>query len=271
MHYTVAIKNRFRYVIIGALLCVFLQAALVAGPVAKAVDTSVYAIICGSGSTITMTQPVSDSTTSQSVVPLAGTVDQANQIEVYVDDVFDSVIPLTVGQTNFNSQVTVSPGTHTIKLVAIDACQSATNGEASAVITYTPPPVDSGPGDQVDTVIPGENGVIIGENPVGQKEELPLLSFVPAEVTKAFSDIGSWLNIVTTYQGPADDKLTILRATTIVTGSWLLAFGIATTVIQWIGNSIPAFAKIPKTKRTRIISWVIRIIGLLLLIAGLFL
>lgn len=271
MRFTVAGRSSFFLGVLGALLsATVLTLSIAAG--ARAQQTVVAATVCEPASSISLTQPVSDSTVTQSPVPLAGTVNQATQIEIYVDDIFDSVIPLGVAQTSFTGSVQLAQGTHTIKVVAVNVCPGP-NGSDSSVITYTPPPSTGGGGDQTDTSAGGSGSVESETGPPVTSGEEPLLSlpFVPREAEKVFEDIGKWLNIVATYEAPASSRLTLLRATTIAVGSWLLAFGIATTVVQWLGSVLPMFSDMPSTRRSKIIARIIRGIGLLMVVAGLFL
>lgn len=266
MRFTVARNSsrRYYYAFI-AFACIALYLVWSSAAV-SAQQTTVAATVCESASSITLTQPASDSTAMDASIPIAGTVKQANQIEIYVDDAFDSVMPLTVGQTSFNGSVQISQGTHTIKVVAINICPGP-NGSDSSVITFELPPNTSGGGTGTDTTT-GEQPEI----PVSSEDDvLPVLPFVPREATQVFEGVGQWLNIAATYEAPATPRLTLIRATTIAVGSWLLAFGIATTVVQWLGSAIPLFANVPSTKRSRIISWMIRGIGLLMVLGGLFL
>ena len=267
MRFTVARNNnRHYYYAFIAFVCATFYLAW-SPAVVNAQQTTVAATVCEASSSITLIQPVSDSTVADPSISIAGTVKQANQIEIYVDDVFDSVMPLTVGQTTFNGSVQISQGTHTIKVVAINICPGP-NGSDSGVITFEPPPnTGGGSGTGTDTTT-GKKPQI----PVSSEEDvLPVLPFVPREAIQVFEGVGQWLNIAATYEAPAAPRLTLIRATTIAVGSWLLAFGIATTVVQWLGSAIPLFANMPSTKRSRIISWMIRGIGLLMVLGGIFL
>lgn len=268
MRFTVAERGNFLF---GALLgATVLTLSIASG--AHAQQTTVAATVCEPSSAISLTQPVSDSTVTQPAVPLAGTVSQAAQIEVYIDEIFDSVIPLGVAQTSYTGSIQIAQGTHTIKVVAVNICPGP-NGSASSVVTYTPPPSTGGDGGGTDTSAGGDKPAGDDTGPPVTSGEEPLLSlpFVPREAEKVFEDMGKWLNIVATYEAPASSRLTLLRATTIAIGSWLLAFGIATTVVQWLGSVLPMFSDMPATRRSKIIARIIRGIGFLMVIAGLFL
>lgn len=131
-----------------------------------AASTSVNAAICGAGAgaTLTITSPPSDSVVSGPIVQVSGDVSNATQIDVSIDQQYNSTLPLSAGQTSYHTSVQLSPGTHTISLVANDVCQMQ-DGTASVVVTYqaqTTPSTGQGTPTQV-----GENsgggGVKLGE------------------------------------------------------------------------------------------------------------
>lgn len=265
MRSTVVVKSSLISAYTGILVAAICLVWVAAAP-AYAQQTTVAATVCQPTSAVTIAQPVSDSTVTETAVELSGSVIQANQIEVYIDDAFDHTIPLGIGQTSFSGVVQVTQGTHTIKLIAINICPGS-NGEASSVVTYTPPPSTGGEG-----VTPEPTPEEEAQEPVSsEKDILPSLPLVPKEVERGFEAVGNWLNIVATYESPTASSLTLARATTIAVGGWLLAFGIATSVVQWLGSALPMFSDMPNTRRTRIISWGIRGVGLLMILGGLFL
>lgn len=267
MRSTVVAKSSFFFLAVGLLVGATIV-GVIAAPSTFAQQTTVAATVCLPTSSVTITQPVSDSTVTEATVPLAGTVGQANQIEVYIDEIFDHTIPIAFGQTSFSDAIQLSQGTHTIKLVAINICPGA-NGTASSVVTYEPLPNTGGDGGGGNTKTDTSGGPA---EPVSSSDDaLPSLPFVPKEVEQTFENVGRWLNIVATYEAPASSSLTLVRATTIAIGSWLLAFGIATTVVQWLGSVLPVFSDMPSTRRTRIIAWAIRALGFFMVLGGLFL
>lgn len=236
--------------------------------------TGVSAVICNSGATITLAQPVSDSIVTDPNITISGQSTQASQVEIYVNDQLDGITSIPLGQSTFSATTTLSNGTSTIKVVAIDVCQMQ-NGEASSVVTFNPPPNSSGSnGGNAQTNLPGQGVVIGGDYEVSTKasdKDIPFLELVPPIVARSFETVGNWLNITTAFEGSDAPQLTALRATTIAIGSWLLAFGVATSIIQWAASSVSFFNKIPKARRTIVISRGVRIFGLIILLAGIFL
>lgn len=274
MRSTVTRKNKDVVLVIGLLLGVFASSLWHANPT-SAQSNVIAATICTTGSTITITQPVSDSTVTEPSIPLQGTVSQANQIEVYVNDVLDSVIPLSIGQISYSSTVQVSPGTHTIKVVAINSCPGA-DGSASSVVTYQPPP-DSTPSTGSDTptgVGDGTDGsgVVIGPDDQVQTDDsqAPLL---PKEFTAPLESAMHWLNINT---GDTKESATmpLWRAAAVGAGLYLVIVGVAASAVQFAAG-IPAVAAVVPgptlPARVRFLTWAFRGVGAIALLVGLFL
>lgn len=240
-------------------------------------STTIGATICAATSTITLSAPVSDSVVTSPTVPLSGAVTQASQIEVYVDDIYDSVIPLSIGQTSFNGSVQLTAGTHTIKVVAINTCPGS-NGFDSAVVTYQPPSSGGGSssGSSGSTSSSGGStptqvgGVQIGGEPLSEGTA-PSQAESPAPL-KALEPILEWLNIKTS-DSIGTHQMSLWQAAVIAVGLYLLVVGMA-------GAAVKAIAAVPLVKamlptqdvkvRIRWLSWGFRLLGVLLLLAVLF-
>lgn len=242
-------------------------------PPARAQNSMIGATVCQGSSTVSLAQPVSDSTVAQATVPLAGAVAQANQIEVYVDDVFDSVIPLTMGQVSFAGSVQLSPGTHTIKVVAISICPGA-SGSASSVVTYELPP-DTTPstGEETSTNVEnsGEHMTVTagGELPSGGTGGAPF----PEQLTIPFQRFLGWLNI-NVSDSAEGQGLSVWRAVVIGGGLYLMVVGVATTAVQAVASMPAVSALLPNvttTGRVRWLSWGFRGVGLAIVLGSLFL
>ena len=273
MVYIVGLKNSIRSAGLLLFLAVILYSLAPVATVAAQSGTSVNAVLCNPGSTVTLSQPVSDSTVVDPTVQIAGQATQASQVEVYVNDQFDGVISLPAGQSTFNGTVTLTNGTSTIKVVAIDFCQ-LNNGEATSVVTFTPPPDSTGSnGNDTQTSLPGQGVVIGGDYDVSTEPVAmtPFSGLIPPGMVHFFDSIADWLNITRIDNGSEAPKLTFIRAVVIATGSWLLAFGLATTIVQWISTSVAALQGVPKRRRLFVISMGARLVGFGILVAGIFL
>lgn len=139
-------------------LAVSLLLTPVADVSAQQTGSQVEVMVCpqpGSSSFV-ITTPESDSTVSESKVVIEGDVEYISQLDFFVDDTYDHTIALGYAATAFRSSVTLSPGTHTIRVEATDMCAQTTHVD-SAVVTYlpkTPPSI----GSNVPTDIPAFNG-----------------------------------------------------------------------------------------------------------------
>ncbi len=273
MHSIAAAKSSYSLATLGVAGSLLLLIAFAPHVGALDTGTPVGATVCQGGSAVTLTQPVSDSTVTEATVPLAGSVTQANQIEVYIDDVFDSVIPLTLGQSTFTGSAQIVQGTHTIKVVAIDIC-SGVNGTFSSIVTYEPPPdtVPSTGGETPTDVGGGDNDTVLT---AGQELKDEGVGGQPLQVQLSipFQQFLGWLNINTadTTEG---QSLSIWRAVVIGSGLYLMVVGVATTAVQLIA-SVPAISALlpapTNAGRVKYLSWGFRGLGLLLLLGGLFL
>jgi hypothetical protein len=274
-------KNNNQFLLIAWILfsCLLLNSivTLTASALTSNAGTTIGATLCTTASTVSLTAPVSDSVVANPTVPLSGTVTQASQIEVYIDDIFDSVIPLSMGQTSFSGSVQLASGTHTIKVVAINTCPGS-NGSDSAVVTYQPPPNEesSGSGSSGTTSSSGAQtptqvgGVQIGGESLSESTT-PSKAESPSPL-KAFEPILEWLNIKTT-DTMGTHQLSLWQAAVIAVGLYLLIVGMAVAILKRIAT-IPLIAAMLPTQdsktRIRWLSWGFRLLGLLLLLAVLF-
>jgi hypothetical protein len=252
---------------------VWLVAAMALPVAAQSAGTTVGLTVCVASSTITISSPTNDSVVNTSPVDISGTVTQANQVEVYVDDVLDHIIPLSMGQTSYSGSVGLAQGTHTVKVVAINACSGA-DGSASSVVTYTPPsPPSSGgsTGKTTPTTVAGESPVDTSQTV--QETPPTTIDALPALITTPFTSVLQWLNITTT-DAASGHGLTLWRAAVITGGLYLLVVGMAAVIVQMTA-SLPFVATIIPTAspptRAKWVSVTFRILGLLMILGALLL
>ena len=241
------------------------------GQVASAQQTTVGATICAASSTITLAAPQGDSITNEAEVPLGGTVSQSNQIEVYVDEVLDHVIPLSIGQVTYSGAVQLTQGTHAITVKALTICPGP-DATATAVVTYAPPPgAGSSSGEDVPTKVDEQQGgVIIGGEGVAPSSSTPLF---PKIAGIGVEEVLQWLTIETKHKNE-DESLSYWRAGIVTAGLYLVVIGIATQVVQWVATLpvvIAATPFAPANKRTKWFGWGFRGLGVLLLLGAVFL
>lgn len=110
------------------------------------------------GATLTIDSPASDSLVNEPTLTITGAVNQSNQLEIFVDEAFNGVVPLDSSVSKYNTSIQLPTGTHKITVTAIDACQVA-NASQSVVITYQSAHTAS-TGSEVPTDIAGGNATI---------------------------------------------------------------------------------------------------------------
>lgn len=260
----------------GAILAIVVIS--LTAPVARAQTTVGVTVCSGNLPTITINQPVGDSVVTAPMVALQGNVSQASQIEVQVDDVFDSVIQLSVGQTSYNSTVQLPIGTHTIKLTAINVCPGG-NGNASVVVTYEQPPGTPSTGGTTDTEVgSGEaNGVQSVSSADGTVADDSVTGIgLPERILMPLRDVAEWLNIDLGTTDTTDEGLATMsfgQAISFTAGVYLVIIGLAPSIAQAIA-SFPviasAFATTPLPSRMRFLSDGARIFGFVLVVGALF-
>lgn len=176
--------KRYGLLLIGGLVTAWLCTAI-NGQIVAAQD--IQALICRSAAAIVISHPASDTVSAESGIVLSGMVQQANQLEVYVDGTLDTVVPLNAASTTYTASVQLQEGTHTIKIVAIDACQIA-NAESSIVVTYQPAVSQPSVGATTQTKVDDGSGVRIGPASVAQKSAPSVLPPFISRPLQVFSD-----------------------------------------------------------------------------------
>lgn len=257
----------------SASLCVAV-AAIIFSPLvqAQSAQTMVGATVCTPASSVTLTTPPNDSVVTVPTVAVAGTALQANQVDIYIDDGIDHVVPLAMGQTAFSTTVQLTAGTHTIKVVAIDICGGA-DGQAAHVVTYTPPPVIPSDGGDTQTNLPGQAKATDEAPDTSDRPQANdgfLLPFLGVIEFEKFLD---WLNI-NTADSTEGERLSLWRAIVMGAGVYLVVIGMAFTVIKLMA-SLPILASMlpgaTQNKLRRWVAWAFRILGVLLILGALFL
>lgn len=243
-------------------------------------QTGVYATICVPASSISIDQPANDSTVTSSPVTIEGSVNQANQIEIYVDDEFDSILPLTIGQSTYSGTLQLPTGTHTVRVVAINSCDGV-SGEATSVVTYVVPPTQPSTGETTPTgVTPTDDTTItIGTPPapgLTTGEQQPSLAGLglPPLISRPLEQLFGWLNINPIDANGDAQTLSFGRAAVIFTSMYLLVIGLAPAAIRVIATLpfvISATASATTARRRHIIGVGVRTVSLIVLIGALLL
>lgn len=176
--------KRYRLLLIGGLVTAWLLTAA-NGQIAAAQD--IQALVCRLPAAVSISRPSGDTVSAESAIILSGPVRQANQLEVYIDDMLDTVVPLSAASTTYTATAHLQEGTHTIKIMAIDACQIG-NAEASVVLTYQPTVSRPSVGAATQTNVDDGSGVRIGPSPGAQKTAPSVLPPFISRPLQVFSD-----------------------------------------------------------------------------------
>ncbi len=154
----VNVENRFLLSL--PVLAVFIWAVVgtTVGAIASGSGSVISAQVCdNAGSTITIAKPKNDSIVNQSSVRMQGNVTHATQITVMIDGQYNQTIPLGTNQSTYSFDVSLTAGTHTIKVEANDVC-AASNGTAQVVITFESK-ANGSAGNEIPT---SAGGVVVG-------------------------------------------------------------------------------------------------------------
>ncbi len=273
MQYSAAVAKTIR--VFGPIILLLIWATMPFSSL-RAADTEVIVNVCGgsvTGSSITINSPQNDSVVSSQQVVVSGNVSNATQIEITIDGNYDSTLPLDPQANTYETTVNLSPGTHTIELVANDVCGQL-NDSASVVVTYEPT-IQPGTGAPGATIIsPGNGGVSVGSGPAfSSNGDNSFLSNVPivSDIVAAGADIARALDFDTSGQrgGPLE---ALLRISFVTVGLLLavfgsLAIGWLLSVLRWLRLRF-LIPFIQKTVLSRS-SFMIRLIGVAMFLIAL--
>lgn len=159
--------------------------------VPQAYAAQIQTIICRTPSTVSIDAPANDTVVTNGAMQLSGSVRQANQVEVYIDGVLDSIVPLSVTDTTYVAHIQLQEGTHTIKVTSIDTCQLG-NADASVVVSYQPAVPAPSVGATVPTTVGGDTGVRVG---VASEAATVPASILPPQITQPLRQLGDELNL----------------------------------------------------------------------------
>lgn len=220
-----------------------------------AAQSNVQVVICRDTqpATLSVASPKSDSVVSAATLVVSGVVSQSHQLEVYVDGAFNSIESLPPDASTYTTSIQMSPGTHVVKLVAVDACQ-VKNAAVELIVTYQPVSVPSN-GSQVPTVVQGMVGV--GEVAAVTSDPLNTLIIAPTLA------MGKMVDLV-----PADAKsfkeqpANIVRFSTLVTaGALILLSGSLTSGLLAVGTQLH-LGQMPTPLMQSRLRWLLRGVGI---------
>lgn len=259
--------------VVGRLSTTFFVGLLVwtfmSWPVA-ATDSGVHATICGDdapAANIEITQPNDDSIVSQPTTTFRGVVSNAAQVEAQVDGNYASTVSIGHDQADFAVDLTLTEGTHTVTFTAIAICEAADDTD-SIVITYQPAsePSDGGstPTDVGEGTVVGPTEEEVEAEPIPDRNQpgrIPIIEDLGRVVNDVARSVGldNAFTQAEVIVGVARVTLTVVAVTTVV-----MAGTIAPVVAQALPNLWSGFG-VPTRASRRILTWTVRVGGILLL------
>lgn len=247
---------------------------------AQEVKGAINVMICprGDQSGIALVKPLSDTVVDQPTVKIEGAVQSISLIDFYADDAYNNTIAVGAGEESFASEVFLTPGTHTIKLVAFDSCAQETH-ETSFVITYHPQIVPSA-GNETSTTVNGGTGKAVAARAASEAGNVapPPEDTVPASKpsVSGFVDtlFGNW---GTGGDAGGDSRLTfadIFKPISVIIGiimtltlpTFLEKGAMAALAVRFGYIPLRRFFKKQRIRDPRV-RWSIRAVGLSLIVA----
>lgn len=266
-------KNKF--LTLAALLLA--ASTLIAGSAQNvSAAQQVQAQICDniSGSSISIIAPSTDSIVTALPIVVQGTVTNASQIDVTIDDVYDSTIPLSIDQAEFSYELNLNSGTHTVHFVTNDRCHLQ-NGSADLVLTYQANTTPSSGGMTETAVDPTVSGVQqAGGVQIGTQTGQPASSGISRlwiVLSEFVHPIGAALDLDTTLKDSTIQG--VFRIVLIVSGAFMASVGSASyvSVLEFFRQNAQA-ARIKQyfTDRKRTRESIFRVTGLFIFILAFF-
>lgn len=234
-----------------------------------AVNSEVGVSVCGTdvpAAQIEINEPLDDSVVSNATITFRGTVANATQIEVAVDDEYNNTISIPSGDTSFDVSLTLTPGTHTVTMTANAIC-GAPSATASAVITYQPETQPSN-GGKIPTEVGSDRpvaGVIVATERIDDNaapqaiDRLPIVDAIVNQVEDLAAIVGLQATLA------EDTPIAVGIARVSVTVAALTAVVMAGSIAPFAVQTIPGLAAVFNVRSHRsmvYLGWIIRGVGL---------
>ena len=98
----------------------------------------------GQPASLTITTDIEGKTVHTPTVTVEGSVHNVTQIVVYVDEVYNTSVPLAIGADTYVVAFGVTPGTHSVRFAGLDAYTAT---EVSQTVSFTYDPTSTGAGN----------------------------------------------------------------------------------------------------------------------------
>jgi hypothetical protein len=206
---------------------------------AQTPDDNIEVMICPdpSQSSLMVREPQSDSVTDQPSADINGSIQLISQIDFFIDDVYNHTLALAHQDTSFSTKISLSPGTHTLKLVATDSCSNTVHTE-SMIITHEPA-IQPSIGQNVDTQVEGRDDLTVNEGEVIEPSKSIVQEVFDTVITAPLVNIGRALDIIAAPDARADVKWgNVSRSAFFVFGSSLVLMSIYVGLIGAIPSRL---------------------------------
>lgn len=262
------VKNNRRLLRLSTLVVGLSLLWLPAMPVAATNSSDIGVIVCGGAvpaAQIDITEPLSDSVITQADTTFRGTVANATQIDISVDGNYSQTVAVGTSDSSFETDLTLTEGTHTITATANGICGSAPALD-SVVVTYQPEAETSGGSSTPTTVTDDGNGVVVGDgltlsddHTATPLDRIPIVGPVVNAVTNFAQAVGleNTVNTTNVVVGVSRVGITVAALTSVV---------MASSLAPVAAQRLPGLSQVFNTTSHRsmlYLGWAIRGIGVL--------
>lgn len=263
------VKSKAVILFLPALVLGLSLLTLAQGYTVAAVDTEVGVSVCGAdvpAAQITINEPLDDSVVSNGTITFRGTVANATQVEVAVDDEYNNTISVPSGGTSFEVLLTLTPGTHTVTMTANAIC-GAPSATTSTVITYQPATQPSN-GGSTPTEVGSDRpvtGVVIATERIDENAAPQAISRLPIvdAIVNQVKDLATIVGLQATV-AEEGTPLAVGAARVGVTVAALAAIVTASSLAPMAAQTIPGLAAVFSVRSHRsmvYLGWIIRGVG----------
>jgi hypothetical protein len=221
-------------------------------------NNQVMAVLCDStGPGVTVSQPVSDSVVNNPNLNIIGEALRTSQLNIYLNNQYNSSLAIT-SDPNFQTSITLIPGTNTIRLDATFSCNN-TSSQTEIIVDYVPQVIPGNPDtttSNIDQSSTGQNTVISTKVPKAE----------PSVIEEIKTKLGLGPDT------PVNSRSLIKRSLVKVTTSWLILglISILLLGILWAPLYLARSSALLKSLFPRLsflyANWFIRLIVLIIIL-----
>ncbi len=217
-------------------------------------QTTISTAVCSSSTAnFAIDTPANNSVVDRQTVTITGSVWRISQLQVYRNNMYESVNPIDAGSTHFSITVQLSVGDNTITLKGIDPC-SANTYESTLLLHYVP--------GATPTPQPQEPNPIVAVVKDTQQASMETVDYLQGQVSQAaqtqpFVDASNVLykglvalDLASPLASASSMNTMVTRATLITTGAIMMMAAqslvtgyhyIRYRFLQWNVHALPEF------------------------------